>query len=59
MRGHNLLGLAVLSLAACGGGGGSEPDRYQQAVDQANQTEATARALGGRLLASKTSSAGS
>ena len=41
-----LLGLAVLSLASCGGGGGSEPDRYQQAIDQANQTEAMARSLG-------------
>ena len=46
MRAHTLLGLTVLSLAACGGGGGSEPDRYQQAIDQATQTEAMARALG-------------
>ena len=39
--------LAVLALAACGGGdGGSQIDRYQQAVDQANQTEVTARSLG-------------
>ena len=46
MRLRALLGLAVLSLAACGGGGGPEPDRYQQAIDQANQTEAMARSLG-------------
>ncbi len=46
MRVRALLGLAVLSLAACGGGGGPEPDRYQQAIDQANQTEAMARSLG-------------
>ncbi len=47
MRARKLLGLAVLSLAACGGGGGiSDAERYQQAVDQANQAEATARALG-------------
>ena len=46
MRVRALLGLAVWGLAACGGGGGPEPDRYQQAIDQANQTEAMARALG-------------
>ena len=46
MRARTLLGLTVLSLAACGGGGGPEPDRYQQAVDLANQAEATARTLG-------------
>lgn len=45
-RARGLVGLAVLSLAACGGGGASEPDRYQQAIDQASQTEAMARALG-------------
>lgn len=46
MRARTLLGLTVLSLAACGGGGSSEPDRYQQAIDQATQTQAMARALG-------------
>lgn len=48
MRAREFLGLAVLSLAACGGGGVgiSDAERYQQAVDQANQAQATARALG-------------
>ena len=46
MRTRMLLGLTVLSLAACGGGGSSQPDRYLQAVDQANQAQAMARALG-------------
>jgi hypothetical protein len=48
MRARKFLGLTVLSLAACGGGGGgiSDAERYQQAVDAANQAEATARALG-------------
>ncbi len=43
-----LLGFAVLGLAACGGGGGgpSDAERYQQAVDLANQAEAMARSLG-------------
>jgi hypothetical protein len=46
MRARALFELTVLSLAACGGGGESELNRYQQAIDQANQTEAMARALG-------------
>ena len=48
MRLRHLLSLTVLGLAACGGGGGglSDAERYQQAIDQANQAEATARALG-------------
>lgn len=45
MRASTLFGLTVFSLAACGGGGGSEPDRYQQAIDLATQTEAMARVL--------------
>lgn len=46
MRQGNLFGLIVIVLAGCGGGAGPEPDRHQQAVDQANQMEATARGLG-------------
>jgi hypothetical protein len=49
MRARRFLVIAVLSLAACGGGDGggvSDAERYQQAVDQANQAETAARALG-------------
>jgi len=48
MPAHTLLGLIVLLLAACGGGGSgvSDAERYQQAVALANQTEAQARSLG-------------
>ena len=46
MPARAFLGFMVLSLAACGGGGESQADRHQQAIDQANQEEATARALG-------------
>ena len=49
MQASILLGLTALTsaLAGCGGGAGeSDFDRYRQAVDQANQAEATARTLG-------------
>ena len=48
MRLRHLLSLAVLGLAACGGGDGgpSDAERYQQAIALANQAEATARSMG-------------
>lgn len=45
MRQGIVLGLTAWTLAACGGGGSPDVDRYQQAVAQANQAEATARTL--------------
>jgi hypothetical protein len=48
MRVWTFVGIALSGLAACGGGGDggeSGADRYQLAIDQADQAEATARAL--------------